>query len=62
LQAVDFIAVCCTTVPGDKTLQDFDQGSEQPKLLVYLFLSVVTETRCSIMHELQEDVAKRHHA
>jgi len=62
LQALDLIAVCCTAVPGDKTLQDFNQGSEQPKLFVYLFLSVVSETRCSIMHELQEDVAKRHHA
>jgi len=43
-------------------MQDFNQGSKQPKLIVYLFLSVVLETRCSIMHELQEEVAKRHHA
>jgi hypothetical protein len=62
LQFLDVIAFCCTTVPGDKTLQDFNQGSEQPKLFVYLFLSVVPKTRCSIMHELQKDVAKRHHA
>jgi hypothetical protein len=62
LQVLDVIAFCCTTDPGDKTLQDFNQDSKRPNMFVHLFLSIVPGKLCSVMHELQEDVAKRHDA
>jgi len=42
-----------------------NQGKEQEQalLLVHLVLSIVTETRCSRIPELQkENTAERHHA
>jgi hypothetical protein len=40
-----------------------DEGKEQAMLLVHLVHSIVTETRCSRIPELQEEnAAKRQHA
>jgi hypothetical protein len=50
-------------VPRDKNIRDLNQGKEQATLLVHLVLSIVTETRCSRIPELQEEnAAQRHHA
>jgi hypothetical protein len=44
-------------------MRDMEQGKERAMLLVYLVLSIVTETRRSRIPKLQEEnAAERHHA